>query len=565
MGVLCDRIAAAHGHGCGSQFLLVELRRHRINRIFENNEAVDKLATLVPGSLAAYERAWTLAEIPVVPASVVEYFNKAFFDSSDANTIVAEKAQTFFELRVGSRVGARDNHNAWHLGTVIEVSSKRKEGTTHGDHFRVCVHFDAYSRKWNKWFTARDWKTKRLQLVSKCSAKAPDVFEVQVVHRFAYVSSSISASEAGQTSGGDRFIKGEPTSLQKPNSENARERLSFKAFGTPLFVTIASDKTAKDMHHALLLQTARFWRGFNDNYESVGREDCKLTVLPYEVRVVNLDDLTNERGEPLPMDSSELLQHFSSRSVLALDWVNCCDYSSNEVRAPEVVPDDVAEAAKTDSDLRAALQAGTRSEELKDGSEDPALENDDDSPPMYAIPLTKCMDALMREEVISLEDHWVCERCNVPREGTRSSAIWRLPDLVMVQLKRFQYLENQHNQKVRALVDFPLQGLDFSKWMGHQNESLSVYDLYAVANHVGGLTRGHYTACCRYDKDFPESSALFQSNKGNSDVQCTELWFRFDDEKVSEIALGDVVTDAAYVLFYKRRTLSPHNVVRYAL
>ncbi|KAG6624054.1 Ubiquitin-specific protease [Phytophthora cinnamomi] len=136
----------------------------------------------------------------------------------------------------------------------------------------------------------------------------------------------------------------------------------------------------------------------------------------------------------------------------------------------------------------------------------------------------------------------------------------------MVQLKRFQYLENQHKQKVRALVDFPLKGLDFSKWMGHQDAAgSSVYDLYAVANHVGGLTRGHYTAYCRYDSDFPESSSLFKANEENGDVQCPELWFRFDDEKVSEIAPGDVVTDAAYVLFYKRRTLSPHNVLRYAL
>eukprot|EP00644_Phytophthora_capsici_P010898 jgi/Phyca11/562505/estExt2_Genewise1.C_PHYCAscaffold_90513 len=174
------------------------------------------------------------------------------------------------------------------------------------------------------------------------------------------------------------------------------------------------------------------------------------------------------------------------------------------------------------------------------------------NPPMYAIPLAKCMDALMREEAISLEDHWVCERCGVPREGSRLSAIWRLPDLVMIQMKRFQYLENQHKQKVRSLVDFPLKGMDFSKWMGHQDEGSSVYDLYAVANHVGGLTRGHYTAYCRYDADFPESSALFSATEDSGNVQCPDLWFRFDDEKVSEIAAGDVITDAAYVLFYKR-------------
>ncbi|KAG6974020.1 hypothetical protein JG687_00000589 [Phytophthora cactorum] len=569
VGELCDRIAEVHGRAAGNRFLLVEVRRNRIKRIVEGDEAVDKLATAAPGSLSAYERAWTLAEIPAVPATIRDYFNDGNV-AGDAKTIIAEKIRSFSDLRVGSRVDARDNHNDWHPGTVIEVaggSETEQDDTNRKQHQRVCVHFDAFSSKWNKWFTARDWKAKRLQPLATRTSKSTEVFEVQVVHRFASQPSSVAASESGQTSGDDHSFAGILPSSQKVSISSSHERLSINVFGTPLFVTIASDKTAQDMHQALFLQTARFWREFNGDPESTGNtqhKDLKQTKLPYEVRVVNLEDLTSERGEPLPTDSSALLQHFSTRSVLALDWFDVHDYSSCEERAPEDVPDEVAEAAKADPDLRADLDAAASSKETTVPEEKAPLV-DDDSPPMYAVPLAKCMDALMREEAISLEDHWVCERCGVPREGTRLSAIWRLPDLVMVQLKRFQYLENQHKQKVRALVDFPLKGLDFSKWMGHQDEGSSVYDLYAVANHVGGLTRGHYTAYCRYDADFPESSALFKTSEESGDVQCPELWFRFDDEKVSEIAAGDVVTDAAYVLFYKRRTLSPHNVLQYAL
>ncbi|KAG2782436.1 hypothetical protein PC129_g3636 [Phytophthora cactorum] len=569
VGELCDRIAEVHGRAAGNRFLLVEVRRNRIKRIVEGDEAVDKLATAAPGSLSAYERAWTLAEIPAVPATIRDYFNDGNV-AGDAKTIIAEKIRSFSDLRVGSRVDARDNHNDWHPGTVIEVaggSETEQDDTNRKQHQRVCVHFDAFSSKWNKWFTARDWKAKRLQPLATRTSKSTEVFEVQVVHRFASQPLSVAASESGQTSGDDHSFAGILPSSQKVSISSSHERLSINVFGTPLFVTIASDKTAQDMHQALFLQTARFWREFNGDPESTGNtqhKDLKQTKLPYEVRVVNLEDLTSERGEPLPTDSSALLQHFSTRSVLALDWFDVHDYSSCEERAPEDVPDEVAEAAKADPDLRADLDAAASSKETTVPEEKAPLV-DDDSPPMYAVPLAKCMDALMREEAISLEDHWVCERCGVPREGTRLSAIWRLPDLVMVQLKRFQYLENQHKQKVRALVDFPLKGLDFSKWMGHQDEGSSVYDLYAVANHVGGLTRGHYTAYCRYDADFPESSALFKTSEESGDVQCPELWFRFDDEKVSEIAAGDVVTDAAYVLFYKRRTLSPHNVLQYAL
>ncbi|KAG7386074.1 hypothetical protein PHYPSEUDO_000666 [Phytophthora pseudosyringae] len=557
VGTLCDRIATVHGRAGGNRFLLVEVRRNRIRRIVEGDEIVDKLATTASGSLAAYERAWTLAEIPAVPATIREYFNEsANGNAADGSTtIAAEKIRNFSDLRVGSRVDARDSHNEWHSGTVVQVAGSSEciqEDANRKQHLRACVHFDAFSSKWNKWFTARDWKSKRLQPLHTRTSKTTEVFEVQVVHRFAPQPSSVAPSEGGQTSGDDHSFTGDLPSSQKLSSSGTDERLPLNVFGTPLFVTIASDKPAQEMHQALLLQTARFWRGFNEEHGK----------LPYEVRVVNLEDLTSERGELLPADSSALLQHFSTRSVLALDWARRQDYTSCEVRAPEDVPAEVVEAATMDSDLRADLDAASS---VKQKTEDTVPVVDDDSPPTYAIPLAKCMDALMREEAISLEDHWVCERCGVPREGARVSAIWRLPDLVMVQLKRFQYLENQHKQKVRALVDFPLKGLDFSKWMGRHDEASSVYDLYAVANHVGGLTRGHYTAYCRYDPDFPESSALFQANEASGDVQSPELWFRFDDEKVSEIAAGDVVTDAAYVLFYKRRSLSPHNVLRYAL
>lgn len=567
VGALCDRIASVNGRASGNRFLLVEVRRSRIKRIVEGDEVVDKLATAVPGSLAAYERAWTLSEIPAVPSSLSEHFG-GVREPQSTKSETDETTRSFMELRIGSRVDARDSHNEWHSGTVIETATNDpleeslslKKASSKQRRLRVLVHFDAFSSKWDKWFSVRDWIAERLKPIHVHTSKSTEVFEVQVVHRFASP-----AEDGGQTSGDKRAVTSESSRDRKRSSSGTK--VSLNVFGTPLFVTIASDKTAKDMHQALFLQTARFWRGFDawqQNHSGKQPEDSQQQIkLPYRVRVVNLEDLSSAPGEALPFTDSALLHHFSTRSVLALDWVDSNEYVSQELRAPDDVPFDVADAAKMDPDLRKDLETFASSEQKPKEAEH-GVSSDDNSPPMHAVPLAKCMDALLREEAISLEDHWVCERCGVPREGTRRSAIWRLPDLVMVQLKRFQYLENQHKQKVRALVDFPLKGLDFSRWMGRQDQAeSSVYDLYAVANHVGGLTRGHYTAYCRYDADFPESSALFTTNDG--DVQCPELWFRFDDEKVSEIAPGDVVTDAAYVLFYKRRTLTPSNILRYAL
>ena len=56
------------------------------------------------------------------------------------------------------------------------------------------------------------------------------------------------------------------------------------------------------------------------------------------------------------------------------------------------------------------------------------------------------------------------------------------------------------------------------------------FNLYAVSNHFGSLEGGHYTAYC------------------SSDV--LKKWYKFDDQDVSVMDAGDVVTPAAYILFF---------------
>jgi len=42
------------------------------------------------------------------------------------------------------------------------------------------------------------------------------------------------------------------------------------------------------------------------------------------------------------------------------------------------------------------------------------------------------------------------------------------------------------------------------------------------------------------------------------------LWLQFDDEVVEPISPQNVVSETAYVLFYRRRNLTPSNVVKYS-
>lgn len=106
-------------------------------------------------------------------------------------------------------------------------------------------------------------------------------------------------------------------------------------------------------------------------------------------------------------------------------------------------------------------------------------------------------------------------------------------------------------------MDFPLTGLDVTEhveprtkrsspeshslgwgtWGRKRASSVSgsdenLYDLYAVCNHTGGMTGGHYTAYCKNPVDF--------------------TWYLFDDMRVEKISKHQIVTKAAYLLFYTR-------------
>jgi hypothetical protein len=89
--------------------------------------------------------------------------------------------------------------------------------------------------------------------------------------------------------------------------------------------------------------------------------------------------------------------------------------------------------------------------------------------------------------------------------------------------------------KLNATVSFPIDGLNLASFAAPeciQPPGDCIYDLYAVSNHGGTLSGGHYTAMCRVGED---------------------AWYSFNDEAVTPVAAWNVVSPAAYILFYARR------------
>lgn len=68
--------------------------------------------------------------------------------------------------------------------------------------------------------------------------------------------------------------------------------------------------------------------------------------------------------------------------------------------------------------------------------------------------------------------------------------------MLILHLKRFEYIPGQyfmHRQKIDALVEFPLHGLDLAALVQGGGGDRAVYDLFAISEHLGGLGGGHYT------------------------------------------------------------------------
>ncbi|KAM2673161.1 hypothetical protein EV2_014481 [Malus domestica] len=151
--------------------------------------------------------------------------------------------------------------------------------------------------------------------------------------------------------------------------------------------------------------------------------------------------------------------------------------------------------------------------------------------PQESVSLYKCLEAFMKEEPLGPEDMWYCPTCKRPQQASKKLDPWRLPEILVIHLKRFSY-SHYFKNKLETFVDFPVHDLDCSRYISHQRSQLSSrYMLYAISNHYGGLGGGHYTA-------------FAQLGDGS--------WYEFDDDRVCPVREETIKTSAAYVLFYRR-------------
>jgi len=200
----------------------------------------------------------------------------------------------------------------------------------------------------------------------------------------------------------------------------------------------------------------------------------------------------------------------------------------------------------------------------------------------HQISLQKCFENFTTPERLDDDNMYYCSACKKHVRATKTMELWRLPNVLVVHLKRFEFRNAIRSFKDETFVDFPIEGLDMSPYCAHPNATVpssaagasshdangsggsakagssntdftvdsipAIYDLFGVVNHYGRLGFGHYTAFARrwdengMDKDW----ALFDDSNVRS----------VGEQGASTTGHDTIVGPAAYVLFYRRRVFT---------
>lgn len=164
----------------------------------------------------------------------------------------------------------------------------------------------------------------------------------------------------------------------------------------------------------------------------------------------------------------------------------------------------------------------------------------------HGVTLDECFRSFSKPERLDSQNTWYCSNCKEHVRALKTMKIWRLPNILVIHLKRFEFRSLLRRDKLETMVDFPLEGLNMdpycenAKRNGGQFVDDHVpgdYDLFAVVNHFGRMGFGHYTA---FAMEWDETGL-------------SKEWNLFDDSNVRPVQPGDVITPAAYILFYRRR------------
>ena len=522
------------------------------------------------------------------------------------------------DFNLGLRVDAIDHRNRWFPGSVIEITTtegkKDDDGVVGPKEVKVKVHFDNFASKWDEEYTLESFTEGRVcPLYSHASARSKPT-EFVVHHR------------GTDAKSGEKYLFGQSFYIQCYNEwSTARagahilaQASRFIESSSPLDSSKQSDRSRRDARKVVKTLIRDLIDFDRQNIQAAvrmgGRQSASsnnaveisfalqekvkalLPLLPFEVRITTANDPLGshfpEEEHKYPFNLVRTIGNYmNARHSLVLDWKG---KSSNSDQALERIlysPPPIVQHKQSHKLLKAHIQ--------ETGANDPRRSG---------LHIGVCLTEFCKEQQLDATGCWRCPVCKKEREGRQSMTLWNLPDILTFHMKRFN-ASSRWREKITTRVDFPLTGLNMREWCAKEspqyrdsNEEDFVYDLVGVVNHYGGMTGGHYVATCKATScspdgnedvayDFsgsglaetdslpevePSSSGwakigrskekdLLSNGASKAVSESSEpLWLQFDDELVEPLPPQNVVSETAYVLFYKRRRMRPSNIAKYS-
>lgn len=116
------------------------------------------------------------------------------------------------------------------------------------------------------------------------------------------------------------------------------------------------------------------------------------------------------------------------------------------------------------------------------------------------ITLDQCFGKFVEREQLGTQELWYCPSCKNHLAPVKKIDIWAAPDVLIIHLKRFQYVPGAyfvHREKINDLVSFPIEELDLSEYVigPHTDGAPPIYELYGVSEHSGGLGKQRIRCC----------------------------------------------------------------------
>ena len=303
--------------------------------------------------------------------------------------------------------------------------------------------------------------------------------------------------------------------------------------GAPVTLTLPFNATCADVHKQLVEITAPIFSKTKVAATATVSEECESVPPPvpdptprelFDVKLVDQQCYT-EYDEVVDDDAINLLDLIKSQKR-AVSYYN--QYSKDKFHLRLMLTTLGAERFSTE------MVAG----ELAPMHESQRVDASDGAKADGRLTLESCLRKYNTREQLGPQDEWYSPFSKKHVQAWKEMSIWSLPEILVIHLKRFSYEAGAymvHREKVSSLVHFPLRGLDMAPYtLGPEKDTENtIYDLFAVSNHFGGLGGGHYTA--------------FAKNYKNG------KWYNFDDASVRAIQENEIVSSNAYVLFYQRR------------